>query len=342
MTTDTGWEDIAIQAARWAAEGHPAALGRVVQLHGFSTWPGGQLVVADGRGAVAGDVLGRHGEPAVTAGAHELLASPSMPIGTALIEIRDEVAVEAGLSCGGRAEVLLQRADQLPAELWDALSRRAPVALATRVEGPGAGPSLVVAADGRSWGSGAPEVQAMLDEAVAVLQSGHSATRRVEDEAGAFIVSAFVPAPRLVVVGSGDLVAAIDAQAGLLGWETRASEVLTEVDDLLEWAAGSASVIVLTHNPHIDAAALQAGLAAGAPYVGAMGSRATQTRRTDRLRTLGVADEEIGRIHRPIGLDLGGRSAPEVALAICAEILAARCGRDGRPLRDRVGSIRGR
>ncbi|HLH45523.1 MAG TPA: XdhC family protein, partial [Acidimicrobiales bacterium] len=51
---------------------------------------------------------------------------------------------------------------------------------------------------------------------------------------------------------------------------------------------------------------------------------------------------ELDRIHRPIGLDLGGRSAPEVALAICAEILAVHCGRSARPLRDRQGPINDR
>ncbi|MHB8505700.1 MAG: XdhC family protein, partial [Acidimicrobiales bacterium] len=92
----------------------------------------------------------------------------------------------------------------------------------------------------------------------------------------------------------------------------------------------------------VDAPALGAGLDAGVAYVGAMGSRATQSRRLERLRADGRTEEELDRIHRPVGLDLGGRSAPEVALSICAEILAAHCGRDARPLKDRTGPINDR
>jgi xanthine dehydrogenase accessory factor len=73
-----------------------------------------------------------------------------------------------------------------------------------------------------------------------------------------------------------------------------------------------------------------------------MGSRATQSRRLDRLTAAGVDPTLLDRIHRPIGLDLGGRRAPEVALSIAAEILAVHCGRDARPLRDATGPINDR
>jgi xanthine dehydrogenase accessory factor len=62
----------------------------------------------------------------------------------------------------------------------------------------------------------------------------------------------------------------------------------------------------------------------------------------DRLAAAGVDAAVIDRIHRPIGLDLGGRRAAEVALSIAAEILASHRGRDGRPLRDRTGPINDR
>ena len=96
---------------------------------------------------------------------------------------------------------------------------------------------------------------------------------------------------------------------------------------------------MLSHDPHVDAPALATALAGHVSYVGAMGSRATQSRRAERLLASGVTQQEIDRIHRPIGLDLGGRSSPEVALAIVAEILACHTGRDARPLRDRGGPI---
>jgi xanthine dehydrogenase accessory factor len=337
---DTELQHVAIAAQRWLAAGRPAALGRVVELRGFSTWPGGTLVVADGEGGVAGDVLGRFGEPAVTAGAQAMLRAGAPTLGRAVIDIHGAAVAEAGLSCGGQAEVLLQPASQVPAQLWSELARRAPVALVTRIDGPSAGPeSMVVTPDGRSWGDLGAQAHA---EAVALLEGGHTSSARLEGADATLLVSAWVPTPRLVVIGGGDLVGCLDAQASMLGWATRATGRVDALDELLDWAGGSAAVVVLTHDPDVDAAALRLALQRQARYVGAMGSRRTQSRRIERLRALGVDDDALERIHRPIGLDLGGRSAPEVALAICAEILADHCGRDGRPLRERTGSIRGR
>ena len=96
---------------------------------------------------------------------------------------------------------------------------------------------------------------------------------------------------------------------------------------------------MISHDPHVDVPALSAGLASGTAYVGAMGSRGTQARRATRMTQNGISEEDIDRIHRPIGLNLGGRRAPEVALAIVAEILACHCGRDGGSLKDTTGPI---
>jgi xanthine dehydrogenase accessory factor len=165
--------------------------------------------------------------------------------------------------------------------------------------------------------------------------------RRVETDAGTALIEAWVPSPRLVVVGSGEVVAAIDAQAGLLGWETRSTDTTRDVEELLEWAGSTGALIVLSHDPHVDVPVLKAGLRRPTPYVGAMGSRGTQSRRLQRLEADGVGPEDLNRIHRPIGLNLGGRRAAEVALAIVAEILACHCGRDARPLSATTGSIHG-
>ena len=175
-----------------------------------------------------------------------------------------------------------------------------------------------------------------------MLETGITSTRRVEDQAGVVLIEAWVPAPRMVVVGTGELVAALDAQGGLLGWDCRSTGQGDDLEELLGWAGATAALIVLSHDPHVDTPALTVALQRGVPYVGALGSRATQSRRLERLAAAGVDPAAIDRIHRPIGLDLGGRKASEVALSIAAEILAAHRGRDGRPLRDRTGPINDR
>lgn len=348
--------DAVARAVRSAGE-HRAVAARVVDIKGFSTWAGDEIVVFDETGAQHGQVLGRHGAAQVRAATSALLAEPSPGLGTAVVEIEGAAVAEAGLTCGGRAELLLQPTASIPGELWDRLAGRSPVALLTRTEGPAAGPdAVVVAADGTTWGTMAGSTEAAVAEAVRLLAGGHSATRRVEDPDGTVLVEAWIPAPRLVVVGAGDMVGAITAQAGMLGWDAVAVDDRPgsagdwpgsagdwpALDAAFEWAGGSAALVVLSHDPHVDAPALGAGLDRGAAYIGAMGSRHTQARRVERLTAAGRTEEELARIHRPIGLDLGGRSAPEVALAICAEILAVHCGRDGGPLRERKGPINDR
>jgi xanthine dehydrogenase accessory factor len=329
-----------------------AVAGRVIDLQGFSTWPGDELIVVDEDGTQHGDVLGRFGADGVRTASAALLAEEDPGLGSVTVEIHGPAVIEAGLSCGGRAELLLQPAGGIPSELWLHLARRAPVALLTRIDGPAASPDSMVVADDRTWGSLTGDATAAVAEARQVLGNGHSATRRVAEPDGTVLVEVWIPAPRPVVVGAGDLVTAIAAQAALLGWETRSLDTRPErdedggawpaLDDALDWAGASAALIVLSHDPHVDVPALGTGLDRDLPYLGAMGSRSTQSRRLERLTVDGRSPADLDRIHRPIGLDLGGRAAPEVALAICAEILASHCGRDARPLKEHDGPIRER
>ncbi len=98
-------------------------------------------------------------------------------------------------------------------------------------------------------------------------------------------------------------------------------------------------VCVLTHDEKFDVPVLIEALRSRAGYVGAIGSRRTCARRVERLREAGIDDTRIARLRSPIGLDLGGPSPQEVALSIGAEIVAARYGGSGAPLRDTRGPM---
>jgi xanthine dehydrogenase accessory factor len=96
---------------------------------------------------------------------------------------------------------------------------------------------------------------------------------------------------------------------------------------------------VLTHDDKFDLPALTAALASEAFYIGALGSRRNQERRRALLLEAGVAESELDRIAGPSGLDIGAESPPETALSMLAEILAARAGRSGGPLKDAATRI---
>jgi xanthine dehydrogenase accessory factor len=91
-----------------------------------------------------------------------------------------------------------------------------------------------------------------------------------------------------------------------------------------------AAVAILSHDPKFDHPALLAALRSGAGYIGAIGSRRTNDQRFAWLRDQGFSAADIARVHAPIGLDIGARTAEEIALAILAEVVATRRSRSGR------------
>ncbi|MBF6590627.1 MAG: XdhC family protein, partial [Ktedonobacterales bacterium] len=267
--------------------------------------------------------------------------------------ITEEQNVERiGLSCGGEISVFVERLEE-SAALVAALRAERPLARATVIATAGEarvplGASALIAEAGEARGSlGLAE----LDAAVAVaararLRQGVSVTEAFALAGGAscevfFAVSS--PPPLLIIIGAGHIAIPLTRMAKVLGYRvvvvdaraafaTRAR--LPDADDLLvEWPdealahlplTSATAVAVLTHDDKFDVPALRVALASPAGYVGAIGSRDTRRERDERLRAAGVTDERIGRIHGPIGLDIGARTPEEIALAILAEMVAAR------------------
>ncbi len=100
------------------------------------------------------------------------------------------------------------------------------------------------------------------------------------------------------------------------------------------------AICVLTHDHKFDVPAIMAALQTEVGYLGAMGSRRTNDERLARLEAEG-ADMDVvrARLHAPIGLDLGGRTPEETAIAVCAEIIVARTGRPAASLSSTDGPI---
>ncbi|WP_084127458.1 XdhC family protein [Demequina sp. NBRC 110054] len=166
------------------------------------------------------------------------------------------------------------------------------------------------------------------------------------------------PAPRMVIVGAVDFSGALASAAKALGYLVTVVDArpvfatqarFPEADEVVaQWpqrylegvALGpDDAVCVLTHEERFDIPTLGVALRSRAGYVGAMGSRRTHERRVELLRGSGLTEEEIARLRSPIGLDLGGSSPAETAVAILAEILRDRTGTTGQPLSERGGPI---
>jgi xanthine dehydrogenase accessory factor len=123
-----------------------------------------------------------------------------------------------------------------------------------------------------------------------------------------------------------------DAEAVIVAWPREAFAQLAGPDE-------HTAVAALTHAPELDDDALILALRSPAFYVGAMGSRNTQCKRRARLAEAGLGEDELMRLSGPAGLDLGGRTVEEAALAILAEAVALHNGRAGARLSSSENAI---
>jgi len=165
----------------------------------------------------------------------------------------------------------------------------------------------------------------------------------VEEGEWELLIDVHVPQEKLVIVGAVHIAIPLVAFARELGLKTvvvdarpifATQDRFDHADELIRsWPEDalremklneSTYVVTLTHDEKLDTPALVYALDHPVGYIGALGSKRTHAKRVAVLREAGVSDEQISRIHAPIGLDLGGRSPGEIALAIMAEIVQVR------------------
>jgi xanthine dehydrogenase accessory factor len=337
--------DILIDYERFARTGKPFGRAVVTSVWGSAPRPEGSSMLAASDGTIAGSVSGGCVESATALEIIEAMDRGTPKLVT--FGVTDERAWEVGLACGGTIKVFVE--PKIGPTLLEAARGPGGEVVATIVAGPGLGSSVRVLETGTILGSlSAPVAEDELrDAALAALLRQTSASQEVDTHSGPATVflEVFPRQPRLVIFGGVQIAVALVPLAKALGYRTivadgRESFVgrdrFPEADELIPaWpeeaferiGLDSASyVCVLSHDPKFDEPALQIALRSPAAYVGAIGSRKTQQARRDRLREAGLTDEQIERLHGPIGLDLGGRQPAETALAILAEMTAVRYG----------------
>jgi xanthine dehydrogenase accessory factor len=234
-----------------------------------------------------------------------------------------------------------------------------PVVMATVIRGDGLGQRLIVLEDGVEGSIGDDD----LDHAVAevardLLAAERSESREIHGREVFFDVH---PQPQhLVIFGAVHVAQPLSRYAQDLGFRVTVVDARTalateerfpNVERLIRaWPDAAYEqmkigrntwIAILSHDPKFDEPAILGALKTGARYIGTVGSRKTNADRRERLLEAGVSDDDLSRLHGPIGLNIGGKTPEEMAISILAEMIAIRNGRDGGMLRDASGSIRG-
>ena len=299
----------AIDAA--AAAGEQAAVATVVSTFGSAPrQPGAKYLVTES-GRYVGSVSGGCVESDVAERAQQVFAGGA----ASLIHygVSDDDAFEVGLSCGGKIDVWLERADP---EFWSGVR---------------------AVLDSDEYGM----LYTNIETGEKRLEKGVLESTGLRDDG---IFAEVVEGPlRVMIFGAAEAAEHLCAYGKQLGWHTtvvdaRAALVTPEripsadeivkawPDQVLDRIDERTVVVTLSHEERLDIPAIAAALQRGARYIGAVGAKRTAERRRERLTEQGFSDSEIARIHGPAGLDLGGRAPAQVALAIAAEIVAETSG----------------
>ena len=336
--------DILPELDKWRANDKSIALATVIQTWGSSPRRAGAKMALTPDGKIAGSVSGGCVEGAVYDTGVDVLKSNRPQL--LHFGVADETAWEVGLACGGSIDIFVKPLDdEFFGSLRSVLVEEVPAVLGTVVRGPNQllGHEVLVEENGNVTGSLSSELdQQVLTLARETLAQGQSRRAMLNEEIEVFL-EVILPPPTLVAVGGVHITVALMALAKTLGYRTVVidprsafgnEERFPNVDRLIQrWPAEafqeipltrSTAVAMLTHDPKLDDPALKIALPSPAFYVGALGSKTTQAKRRQRLLDEGLTEEQLNRLHGPIGLDIGAGTPEEIAMSIMAEIVAAR------------------
>ena len=305
--------NVLMRALEWLANGSQIYLVTVLRTWGSAPRPVGSHAVIRGDGLVLGSVSGGCIEDDLV---HRICTSSSFQ-NTEIVTygIDQPEARRWGLPCGGKLELVVE-----PIKCVDWIDSL----LADMRSGKQVGRILNVQTG-----------EAMLVDVVS-QNSFHFD--------GTWVTKMYGPQWRLLIIGAGQLSEALVPIARLLDFEVYICDPRSEYRSL--WPDGAVkflggmpddaivdfkpdvhtAIVALTHDPKLDDMALLEALKSDAFYVGALGSRANNKNRRERLALFDLTDKEIARLYGPIGLYIGSRTPGEIAVSIAAELVSVRNG----------------
>ena len=299
---------------QWLQHGDDVYLCTIIKAIGSSPRPVGSLLALGPGGAISGSLSGGCVEDDLL---DRLARRELAEDGPELVEYGVDAAENErlGLPCGGRLYVLVEKLTEqrLPeiAQINDSLASH-------------------------------QCCQRHLD-----LASGRSSVHPVDrfealEFDGKQLRQTFGPRYLMLLIGAGQLARTLAEMAMMLDyrivvcdprraliddWNLPGVELSSAMPDdaVREWVQGPHCIVItLTHDPRIDDMALMEALASPAFYVGALGSVRTSAKRRQRLPQLGLSEQQIDRLHAPVGLSIGSKTPPEIAVAILAELTRLR------------------
>ncbi len=355
--------EIYTRMAELEREGRRFAVCTVVRTVGSTPQVVGAKLLVDDIGRLNGTLGGGCVEGDAFAEAKTVITTGESSLRE--YELTEDLAWDTGLVCGGTMWISIEPGElalrlgarDLLGDVLAASSGGKPVALATLLRKEGKelrpGGKLFVETDGSTGGSlgdGTLDARAR-DAALDALRQGTARTV-VLGESLELLIEPVVAKPRLVIAGGGHVGLAIAKMAVQLEYE------VTVIDDREDFASRdrfgpgidvvradmaqalrtlpigwNTFIVIATRGHKLDAHCLREAVKREARYVGLLGSKRKTILIAKMLRDEGVPEERIRAVHAPVGLDLGGRTPAEIALAVLAELSMERYGGSGRPLR---------
>ena len=330
----------------WTSYNKRFAVATVIKTWGSSPRPIGSTMLISEEMEMAGSVSGGCVEGAVVRTAIALMESGETQ--RVSFGVTDEDAWAVGLSCGGSIQVLIEpflafdsRTEEqaIWQELEARLTKNQSAILISRSEDGQPWHSLVLP-DGRIIGQ-------QVDQSLVEMSLNAYKTRKhnlIEFEGHSYFIQVFPRRSQMLVIGAAHISVDLVEMAHNFGFENlvidprgafaNKTQFSTQPDQIFEQYPEEVLndleldpytfAVVLSHDPKIDDNALRILLRSDVAYIGALGSKKTHAKRVARLTEAGFSEEEIARIHAPIGMDIKAKTPKEIALSIMGEVIRAK------------------
>jgi len=326
-------DDILELAIDWSRKGKRAAIATVVSTWGAASRQAGSQLIVDEDGAFEGSISGGCVEPAVITDAFDVIKSGRPRLVS--FGISNEQAWDVGLICGGRIDIYIQSLDSIRGTIERVIELKRAMIPACIITDLVTGEAFSIDLGAPDWKD---EVPAGLKSLVfETIKRGACAAYDIDEKR--YYIHGIYPSTRLIIIGAVDIARVLARMAMLSNYSVAiidprgafaTKERFPDVELIVDWPDEvlanmklhwRTAIVALTHDPKIDDVALKEALRSGSFYIGALGSKKTHAERLERLRSSGFSEDDLTRIHGPVGLDIGAKTHAEIAVAILAEII---------------------